>query len=42
MYYEGYQLYGQGKATLLQALTPPLDTEYFLLKILVLNRPFQL
>ena len=42
MHYEGYRLPGQGKATLLLALTPPLDTKYFVLKVPVLTNQFQL
>jgi len=42
MYYEGYQLPGQGKATLLLALTPPRDTKDFVLKVPVLTNQFQL
>jgi hypothetical protein len=42
MHYEGYQLPGQGKATLLLALTPPLDTKHFVLKVSVLTNQFQL
>jgi hypothetical protein len=42
MYYEGYQLPGQGKATLLLALTPPRETKDFVLKVPVLTNQFQL
>jgi hypothetical protein len=42
MHYQGYQLPGQGKATLLLALMPPQDTASFVLKVPVLTNQYQL
>lgn len=42
MHYQGYQLPGQGKATLLLALMPPQDTKSFVLKVPVLTNQYQL
>jgi hypothetical protein len=40
--YDGYELPGQGKATLLLAIMPPKDTQNFVMKVPVLTNQFQL
>jgi hypothetical protein len=40
--YDGYELPGQGKATLLLAIMPPKDTQNFVIKVPVLTNQFQL
>jgi hypothetical protein len=40
--YDGYELPGQGKATLLLAITPPKDAQDFVIKVPVLTNQFQL
>lgn len=42
MNYEGYALPGQGKATLLLAVTPPNNAQNFVIKVPVLTNQFQL